>query len=55
LDSSSENRTSHNEQPQQGVPAAPGATGVKKEREPKDDGRYIIFYTFEGEKKSRES
>jgi hypothetical protein len=22
---------------------------VKKEREPKDDGRYIIFYTFEGE------
>jgi hypothetical protein len=20
---------------------------VKKEREPKDDGRYIIFYTFE--------
>jgi hypothetical protein len=23
---------------------------VKKEREPKDDGRYIIFYTFEEEK-----
>ena len=22
---------------------------VKKEREAKDDGRYIIFYTFEGE------
>ncbi len=22
---------------------------MKKEREPKDDGRYIIFYTFEGE------
>ena len=22
---------------------------VKKEREPKDDGRYIIFYTFEDE------
>ncbi len=48
MDSSSENRTDHNEQPQQGVPA-PGATGVKKEREPKDDGRYIIFYTFEEE------
>jgi hypothetical protein len=24
-------------------------TPVKKEREPKDDGRYIIFYTFEDE------
>jgi len=23
---------------------------VKKEREAKDDGRYIIFYTFEDEK-----
>ena len=22
---------------------------MKKEREPKDDGRYIIFYTFEDE------
>jgi hypothetical protein len=22
---------------------------VEKEREPKEDGRYIIFYTFEGE------
>ncbi len=24
-------------------------TAVKKERETKDDGRYIIFYTFEDE------
>ncbi len=24
-------------------------TAVKKEREAKDDGRYIIFYTFESE------
>jgi len=24
-------------------------TAVKKEREAKDDGRYIIFYTFENE------
>jgi hypothetical protein len=23
--------------------------GFRKEREPKDDGRYIIFYTFEDE------
>jgi hypothetical protein len=23
---------------------------VKKEREPKEDGRYIIFYSFEDEK-----
>jgi hypothetical protein len=52
LDNSS--RPGHNEQPQPGAPA-PGTTGVKKEREPKDDGRYIIFYTFEGERESRES
>jgi hypothetical protein len=25
------------------------APKVDKERETKDDGRYIIFYTFEGE------
>lgn len=24
-------------------------SGLKKERETKDDGRYIIFYTFEDE------
>ncbi len=24
-------------------------TAIKKEREAKDDGRYIIFYTFEDE------
>ena len=26
-----------------------GRPGPKKEREAKDDGRYIIFYTFENE------
>jgi hypothetical protein len=26
-----------------------GRPGPKKEREAKDDGRYIIFYTFEDE------
>ena len=26
-----------------------GRPGPKKERETKDDGRYIIFYTFEDE------
>ena len=29
-------------------------TAVRKEREAKDDGRYIIFYTFEDEEPSRE-
>ena len=30
---------------EQGLPAH-GAVAFKKEREEKDDGRYIIFYTF---------
>lgn len=29
-------------------------TAVKKERETKDDGRYIIFYTFEEEEDNPE-
>lgn len=29
-------------------------TTVKKEREAKDDGRYIIFYTFEEEETPEE-
>jgi hypothetical protein len=28
---------------------------VKKERESKEDGRYIIFYSFEDEEKENES
>ena len=48
MERSSENHTGSNEQPEQGV-SSPGGTGVKKERETKDDGRYIIFYTFEDE------
>ena len=28
---------------------------VKKEREPKDDGRYIIFYTFEDEENRKDA
>ena len=27
--------------------------GFKKERQTKDDGRYIIFYTFDGEEPER--
>ena len=48
MERSTENHTSHNEHPEQGVPL-PGRPEAKKEREPKDDGRYIIFYTFEEE------
>lgn len=29
-------------------------TAVRKEREAKDDGRYIIYYTFEDEEAPRE-
>jgi hypothetical protein len=46
LDRSSENRAGRNEQPEQGVPSQ-ARTQVLKERETKEDGRYIIFYTFE--------
>ena len=48
MDRSSENHTGSNEQLEQGV-FSPGGTAVKKEREAKEDGRYIIFYTFEDE------
>ena len=57
MGSSPENHTAgHNEQPEQGV-ASEGKTGVKKEREIKDDGRYLIYYDFEdeGEQESRGS
>ena len=38
-------RTPHEEGPER----AEGAPAYKKERETKEDGRYIIFYTFEDE------
>ena len=33
----------------EGVAVAASRGEVEKEREEKDDGRYIIFYTFEGD------
>ena len=48
MDRSSKNHTGHNEQPEQ-CASSPGRTEVKKEREAKEDGRYIVFYTFEDE------
>jgi hypothetical protein len=48
LDSSSENHTGQNE-PSGSKPPSRGRTEVKKERESKEDGRYIIFYSFEDE------
>ena len=39
MDRSPENHSGHSEQPEQ----------VEKERETKEDGRYIVFYTFVGE------
>ena len=48
MERSSENNTARKEQPEQRMLSS-GTTGVKKEREPKEDGRYIIFYEFEDE------
>jgi hypothetical protein len=45
LDRSSENHTGQNE-PSGSKPPSRGRTEVKKERETKEDGRYIIFYSF---------
>jgi hypothetical protein len=45
LDRSSENHTGQNE-PSGSRPSSRGRTEVKKERETKEDGRYIIFYSF---------
>ncbi len=39
----------HEETKSTEIRASSEKTGPKKERETKDDGRYIIFYTFEGE------
>jgi hypothetical protein len=45
---SSDDHTSQNE-PSGWRASSRGRTQVKKEREVKEDGRYIIFYSFEGE------
>jgi len=55
LNRSSDNHTGRNEQ--SGCRAfSRGRTQAKKEQKIKEDGRYIIFYTFEseGEQESRE-
>ena len=53
--SSQENNDQHN--PPGLSVSSEGKTGVKKEREIKEDGRYLIYYDFEdeGERKSLES
>ncbi len=53
---SPENHTDQHDPPGSSVPSE-GKTGVKKEREIKEDGRYLIYYDFEdeGERKSLES
>jgi hypothetical protein len=33
---------------------AEGESAFVKEREPKEDGRYIIFYSFDGEERGQE-
>jgi hypothetical protein len=48
LGRSSENYTGQND-PLGSRPPSRGGTEVQKEREIKEDGRYIIFYTFEDE------
>ncbi len=48
MDRSSQNHTGQNEPPGSRPPSRGGAE-VKKERETKEDGRYIIFYAFEDE------
>jgi hypothetical protein len=56
LDHSSENHIGQNE-PSGSRPTSRGGTEVKKEHETKEDGRYIIFYSFEdeGEDKGEDS
>ena len=52
MDHSPENHTGRNEQPEQAVP---GRTELEKEREIKEDGRYLIYYDFgdDGEQEGR--
>ena len=51
---SPENHTDQHDPPGSSVPSE-GKTGVKKEREIKEDGRYLIYYEFEGERESLKS
>ena len=53
---SPENHTDHNGPPGSNVPSE-GKAGVEKEREIKEDGRYLIYYDFEdqGEREGRGS
>ena len=43
-----DDQSGQNEPPVQGVRSR-GALEMEKERETKKDGRYVIFYSFEGE------
>jgi hypothetical protein len=56
LERSSQDNTDQHNPPVLSV-SSEGKTGVKKEREIKEDGRYLIYYDFEdeGERKSRGS
>ncbi len=53
MDRSPESHTGQNEPSEWGPPARGGAA-VHKEREPKEDGRYIIFYHFEDEREEEQ-
>jgi hypothetical protein len=56
LDLPSENHTAQNE-PSGSRPSSRGrteVTEVKKERETKEDGRYIIFYSFGDDEEARD-
>jgi hypothetical protein len=48
LDRFADDQSGQNEPPVQGVRSR-GALEMEKERETKKDGRYVIFYSFEGE------
>ena len=48
LDRFADDQSGQNEPPVQDVRSR-GALDMEKERETKVDGRYIIFYSFEGE------
>jgi hypothetical protein len=56
LERSSQDNTDQHNPPGLSV-SSEGKTGVKKEREIKEDGRYLIYYDFEdeGERESRGS
>jgi hypothetical protein len=53
LDRSSDNHAGQNE-PSGWRPPSRGEAVVQKEREAKEDGRYIIFYHFEDEREEEQ-